>query len=78
MAKLKRAPAPVEPATAPVQNDTTILQNPDVAAKYNCTYLHNPIVHVPGIYYGLLSNVTLVAADAMVAQGHKALQLKVQ
>lgn len=77
MAKMRRAPVePVEQPTTQVQNVTTVLTNPEVAAKYNCTYLHNPIVHVPSIYYGLLSNVTLAGADAMVKQGHKALQPK--
>lgn len=52
------------------------LTNPEVAKKYTCTYHHNCIVHVPGIYRGFLSDVTPNAAQAMVEQGHPALQPK--
>lgn len=50
--------------------------NPDVAATFDCTTDFERVVKVPGIYSGLLSNITLDAANAMVAQGHQALKIK--
>jgi hypothetical protein len=58
------------------QPKTVELNNPEVAAKYSCTKTVDCIVHVPHSFRGLLSEVTLKAADEMVAQGYKHLHLK--
>jgi hypothetical protein len=54
------------------------LTNPDVDAKFECTTDFERVVAIPGIYRGLLSNVTLDGANAMVAQGHPALKPKTE
>ena len=51
-------------------------ENPEVAEQFECTYRHNPIVHVPKIYRGLLSKITLAAAQALVEQKHHAIKVK--
>ena len=49
--------------------------NPDVAAKYTCTEDEDRLVTKPQVYSGLLSNITLAMADAMLAEKHNLIAL---
>jgi hypothetical protein len=72
-AKDQKAPptAPAEKAPSPVK-----LNHAKTAEGYECTRTENHRVYVPGVYSGLLSDVTPEAAEAMISQGHTALVKK--
>jgi hypothetical protein len=73
MEEVKNESAAATPGEIPgVQSAVVKLNNSDTAEQFKCTYTQDCIVHVPGIYYGLISNVTPPVAAKLIEQGHRA------